>query len=199
MVDIREQFPILDRLQTQVICLALGIRHPFDPRTRTPIVLTTDFVITRQTPGGLQDFAYSVKQKSDLKNKRTVDKLAIEELYWSSRGIEWSPLFHEDLKSTEFQNLSWIMGSLDADNQSIADMLTLGTAISQEALLFSELPINEVCERVDRHFGLARGASLSCLRKMLGRKLATTDLRKPHLYSLPARDFTWPLERHKWM
>src|SRR4051794_29504805 len=46
VVDIREQFPLLPVEETVAIAQALGIRHPMDMRTKKPIVLTTDFLIT---------------------------------------------------------------------------------------------------------------------------------------------------------
>lgn len=43
ITDIREQFPLLPLEETIVIADELGIKHPTDPKTDDPIVMTTDF------------------------------------------------------------------------------------------------------------------------------------------------------------
>ncbi|MBJ7533034.1 TnsA endonuclease N-terminal domain-containing protein [Rhodomicrobium vannielii ATCC 17100] len=44
VTDIREQFP-LKRDATQRIAAQLGAAHPLDLASRTPLVMTTDFLI----------------------------------------------------------------------------------------------------------------------------------------------------------
>lgn len=46
-LDIREQFALLPWEETQSIAQKLGIRHSTYPGTRTPIVVTSDLVLTR--------------------------------------------------------------------------------------------------------------------------------------------------------
>nr|WP_239586128.1 TnsA endonuclease N-terminal domain-containing protein [Brevibacillus laterosporus] len=46
IVDIREQFPLLPLEETIVIANELGINHPTDLKTGSPIVMTTDFLLT---------------------------------------------------------------------------------------------------------------------------------------------------------
>lgn len=46
ILDIREQFPLLLQEETIVVAEELGIKHPVDPKTGDPIVMTTDFLLT---------------------------------------------------------------------------------------------------------------------------------------------------------
>lgn len=46
VIDIREQFALLPWGETQSIASALRIRHPVYPCTHTPIVMTSDIVLT---------------------------------------------------------------------------------------------------------------------------------------------------------
>ena len=43
VIDIREQFPLLDRKKTLEIAALCGIRHPVDPISGALWVITTDF------------------------------------------------------------------------------------------------------------------------------------------------------------
>lgn len=42
-LDIREQFPLLPLEETIVIADELGLKHPTNPKTNEPVVMTTDF------------------------------------------------------------------------------------------------------------------------------------------------------------
>lgn len=46
VVDIREQYPLLPLDETLAIARRLGFVHPRHPRTKEPIVMTTDFLLT---------------------------------------------------------------------------------------------------------------------------------------------------------
>lgn len=87
IVDLREQFP-LDLDETYAIAADLGIRHPTDPRTREPVVMTTDFVNTVHRPVGTIEQARTLKYAKDLASPRVMEKFEIERLYWAAREID---------------------------------------------------------------------------------------------------------------
>jgi hypothetical protein len=74
-LDIREQFPITDRRETLAIARSLGVRHPVDRASQSPIVITTDLVSTQGTAHGPMLAAYSVKEADDLSSVRVLEKL----------------------------------------------------------------------------------------------------------------------------
>lgn len=49
VIDFREQFPVLPLEETRLIADELGIKHPTDPKTGEPILMTTDFLLTVDT------------------------------------------------------------------------------------------------------------------------------------------------------
>ena len=55
--DIREQFPLLPLEETIVIADELGIKHPTDPKTNEPVVMTTDFLLTMDKGKGIFEVA----------------------------------------------------------------------------------------------------------------------------------------------
>jgi hypothetical protein len=46
VIDLREQYPLLPLKKTIFIADKMGIKHPTDPKTHHPIVMTTDQLIT---------------------------------------------------------------------------------------------------------------------------------------------------------
>ena len=60
VIDIREQFP-LDREETVRIAEEIGIDHSVDPKTNTPIVMTTDFLVTVREGNTIINKARTIK------------------------------------------------------------------------------------------------------------------------------------------
>lgn len=102
--DIREQFP-LDLDETKAIAQELGINHPADPKTKEPIVMTTDFLITIKSQINAIDVARTVKYSKDLNNKRTLEKFEMERVYWHNREIDWSIITEREINSTIVENI----------------------------------------------------------------------------------------------
>jgi len=72
VVDIREQYPLLPIEETLAIARSCGIRHPIDPKTKEPVVMTTDFVLTVRQGASDIDQPRTVKYRADLFNLRTL-------------------------------------------------------------------------------------------------------------------------------
>jgi hypothetical protein len=112
IVAIYEQFPLLPEEHTQRIATCLGIRHPRYPNSKTPLVMTTDFFLTRTNNQGKHSpLAVSVKSANDLRGAhraRTLAKLEIERRYWSMRNVPWLLITDEDINETLIANLDWL-------------------------------------------------------------------------------------------
>ena len=65
VIDIREQFPILPLNLTQKVAHTLGVKHPTHPKTKEPIIVTTDQLLTIKTPQGNSYHAVSVKPECE--------------------------------------------------------------------------------------------------------------------------------------
>jgi hypothetical protein len=112
IVDIREQFPLLPEENTQRIAAHLGIRHPRYPNSGTPIVMTTDFLLTLADSRPKHSFlAVSIKSADDLRGPqrtRTLAKLEVERRYWLMRNVPWQMVTDEDFDQTLIASLDWL-------------------------------------------------------------------------------------------
>ena len=112
VVDIREQFPLFPELATQRVASSLGVRHPSYPRSRTPIVMTTDFLLTRIDKSGKRSLvAFCIKSADELRGqsrKSVLTKLEIERRYWLLRGIPWYLFTNVEFDKTVIDNLEWL-------------------------------------------------------------------------------------------
>jgi hypothetical protein len=82
VIDIREQYPLLPIEDTISIANELGISYPRHPEIGEDIIMTTDFLITVSTEGGVKEVARTIKSKDDLLDKRILEKFEIERVFW---------------------------------------------------------------------------------------------------------------------
>src|SRR5699024_12849558 len=87
VLDIREQFALLPQEETIVIAEELGIKHPADPKTGDPIVMSTDFLLTVGKGQGVFEVAHTISMKTELLQGRVLEKFEIEREYCERRGI----------------------------------------------------------------------------------------------------------------
>lgn len=98
VVNIREQFPVLDRSKTMEIAEILGYQHPRSNTTKVNAVITADFLVTyKKTDGELTTVARSIKPHKELQKKRTLEKLIIEKYYFESIGIDWAVITEKEI------------------------------------------------------------------------------------------------------
>lgn len=119
VTDIREQFALLPWEETQSIAAEFNIRHPMYPGTHTPIVMTSDLVLTIANSPRSPFFAVSVKPASQLNVqdsacRRVLEKLFIEKKYWESRNVPWVVCTDEMLPKTRVRNLDFLRPTLVA-------------------------------------------------------------------------------------
>lgn len=108
IIDIREQFPLLPLEETIVIADELGIKHPVDPKTNEPIVMTTDFLLTVDKGEGIVEVARTVKMKDELYKKRVLEKFDIENVYWKRRNVDWGIVTEFQIPKIFARNISYI-------------------------------------------------------------------------------------------
>lgn len=125
--DIREQFALLPWLEPAEIADGLDIHYPTYPASDTPIVMTSDNVLTLCTNYGPKYVVISIKPSSELdpnnkKSQRTLEKLLIEKTYWEKRNIHWELITEQDMSENRYYNLvnlraghvAWELNWLDA-------------------------------------------------------------------------------------
>lgn len=107
VVDIREQFPIFPLNFTQKVAKILGVEHPTHPHTKEPIIMTTDQLLTIDTPQGIIYHAVSVKPEDESSDLRVLEKLDIERVCWELLGVKFRYFTGNELTRVQSSNLEW--------------------------------------------------------------------------------------------
>lgn len=204
--DIREQFALLPWEETQEIAKELGVKHPVYPGTTTPIVMTTDLVVTLTSPVHPFDVSGQTKlpisssllngcylpicvkpekylefdETLPLKEAKTVrrvkEKIWIEKVYWERRGLP--------LLITSPKRMPWNRAT-NLDNYRISilarelDWLTKYLPDFCELFLMKwrqDRPLKELIEIVGKRINLDINHSTNLLGRALWLKLLPINL-----------------------
>ncbi|MGQ7889252.1 TnsA endonuclease N-terminal domain-containing protein [Paenibacillus sp. WC2504] len=173
VVDMREQFPLLPREETQAIAAELGVKHPADPKTKVDVVMTTDNVITQKTQFGQVIKARSIKYEDALQMRRNAEKQTIEKIYWTRRGVEWNVVTENSIHIPKVQNVQMFhkLRSKFGLFPNVDDSLL---KIMEEKLI-KLLPGNnkilaDVTDAMDKHFNVLASTSITLLMHLIANK-----------------------------
>ncbi len=107
VIDIREQFPLFPLNYTQKIAKTLGVEHPKHPQSKEPIIMTTDQLLTIDSPQGTTFHAISIKPEDDSGDLRVLEKIDIERVCWELLGVKFSYFTGNELTRVQSYNLHW--------------------------------------------------------------------------------------------
>ncbi|MGA9996901.1 MAG: TnsA endonuclease C-terminal domain-containing protein [Pyrinomonadaceae bacterium] len=180
--DYREQFPLLPLEETIEIAREMGVRHPTDPRTKHPIVMSTDMVLTVGQRLENTCHPYTVKYMKDLGKLRATEKLEIERRYWAMpyRSLQLKIMTEQQVSNDFVWNMLWVLPfyeiaalypltELEVDR--IASVLT-------QSLLHENLPLRTVAQKCDRTLRLDSGTSLAVIRHLISRRYWEVEITK---------------------
>ena len=167
VLDIREQFPLLDLELAADIASKAGIKYPRDNISGFPYVLTCDFMIT--TNDGLR--ARTIKSTKDLGNKRTLEKLEIERRYWKSYNVEWRIVTENEISTKKAKHIEWIY--------TAAELPTYLMVPGYREEMLYQLTLQSVqrtADWFDEQYGLPAGSGLQMIKHLLWSKQVSLEM-----------------------
>jgi hypothetical protein len=175
VLDIREQYPLLDLRQIIEISEAAQIKYPYDPKSGFPYVMTSDFYV--ETIRG--PVVIAVKTSSDLENPRVREKLEIERRYWSNKNVRWKIVSENEINWAKARNIEWL--SQARDLQCFALSEEMQTACIDYFLMYyeSQSPlISDLLSDMELRFGLSTGIGVNIYKYLAYWKRIDFDASK---------------------
>lgn len=198
VIDVREQYPLLPLEETLAIAADCGIKHPRDPRTRHPVVMTTDFVVTVLPISSPLDRAFTVKYAADLESTRTCEKLEIERLYWKARNVERKVITEGDLSKVLARNIEWIHAYRvleDFCTLSQPSVMRVVETLSS-AVMHDCKPLRLLTIETDERLSLEPGTSLSLVRHLIATRRWLINMDRPIRLGERLQLYPSPFETH---
>jgi len=175
IINIRERFALLPWDETQAIARKLGFRHPTYPGTTTPIVLTTDLLLTKKHSDGMEQIAVSAAFTKHL-NARTLEKLLIERLYWNRRGISWLLVTEKNMPELRAANLQFFELARNDDRARKSEISPALFSKRFEENHSQDLCFSEILEKTCRDLGIDVQTGHSLLGIAVWRRMSHIDI-----------------------
>jgi hypothetical protein len=181
VTDIREQYPLLPLEETLAIAAECGIRHPVHPRTKYPIVITTDFVVTVACGAADRDEARTIKYKTDLNSARKIQKLELERRYWGNRNIDLQIVTEDQISPVLAKNVEWVHQYRNLQEFSTLPEPAVEQVIRMltEGIIGRRLPLRDLTIDTDDRLGFEPGTSLALVRHLLATRRWRVNMHKP--------------------
>ena len=175
VIDIREQFALLPWNDTKAIAEALQIPHPIYPGSCIPTVMTTDLVLTLKEPDGIRLLAVSVKMTKDL-TRRTLEKLALEKSYWTSKGIDWVLETEQSLPMVRARNLEFFENSRHLVAKNEASISPTSFAKAFEGSWSPHMRYVEILKTTCKKIGIDENAGHNLLGSAIWARTSRIDI-----------------------
>lgn len=179
VIDIREQYPLLPLEKTLFIAEKLGIKHPSDPKTKYPIIMTTDMLLTVKEEDELRFAAHSIKPISKL-SKRVVNKLQIEKAYFEDIGTSWTLITEKQINYELVKNVEWLHSDRNINElfHLTLELVNLIEPTLYKATQKQEKPLAEITGDFDEYFDLPPGTCMQLVRFLIANRYWITEMRK---------------------
>lgn len=167
VLDIREQYPLLDMELATDVAQRAGIKYPKDNVSGFPYILTCDFMIT--TEGGFK--ARTIKSASELRNKRTLEKLEIERRYWNALDIDWRIITEHEIDFQKAKYIEWLYTAANLPEH-------LTPRRYRDAIL-SRIYADSVSQTAnwfDEQYGFPPGSGLCLIKNLIWRRQIVYDM-----------------------
>ncbi len=179
--DIREQFALLPWDEPQSIAQSLGITYPKYPGTDTPIVMTSDIVLTIENSTNQEFSVISVKPASrlvpsDPRYHRTLEKLLIEKVYWQRRHVQWSLCTDAMLPITKVRNLDILRPTMVSRESDWLNSLLPEFSEILPSLCSDQHSLNSVLLSTATHFGCSVDDAFKLFGRSVWMHLVPVDL-----------------------
>lgn len=177
VIDIREQFPLLPLDLSVKIAQTLGVEHPINPQSRDKdvSVMTTDFLLTRTDGTKIWYEAISVKPESELKDKRTAEKLEIERVWWQLQGVRFHLFVMTQQNKIQSRNIQWFTSPYRHGACFSEDLIRAAKTLIQPGTRL----IEELCNIFVQELGVEQAEALVLFKVLLATKQVVVDLDKP--------------------
>lgn len=186
VIDIREQFPLIDVNKTFEIANKKNIKHPINTVDKTLNVFTTDFMITKKIGSSEILVARTIKYCDDLDKKRTIELFEIEKEYWKSKGVDWAIVTDKNIPNNLVENIKWIhkFSNLNSfkENSQLSDEKINSILASINEELYSNKNQNGKLDNllisIDDKYSIERGISLNLFKYGIFNKIINVDMNK---------------------
>jgi hypothetical protein len=199
ILDIKEQFPLLD-VETIVDQMDESLlKRLKDPKTEVPHVITTTFVITAKDHQGREiQYARAIKDAAELEKKATLERLEIQRRYWEARHVDFAIVTQHEIPVQRSRNIEWVMSALNVEDYGFSiSQIQAYASILQERLLSSDQSIRTILASFEREMKEEAGTGLLVFRYLIASRLIQINMDADIQLSATPKDLGLKVNMHQ--
>jgi hypothetical protein len=197
VVDIRENYPLLDIESVIKEKEDLDFDIFTNKESQTPYVISTSFLITlKDKNGDLKYAARSIKAASELEKKKTLEKLEIERRYWNQKNIDWGIVTQKEIPKQLVKNIEWIHSSkYDFEERGITEKeVQLMCAALKDNIIRRNEALAKIISEFDYEYNYQSGTGLYLFKYLIASKKLNVDMKNEiNINKLSSSDIVVPI------
>ncbi|MEB3103979.1 TnsA endonuclease C-terminal domain-containing protein [Ferviditalea candida] len=177
VVSVKEQYPLLN-IADIMDQLDESLVKRLKNRDGTPHVLVTTFLITaKDEKGQLRTYARSIKDRTELEKKDTLERLEIQRRYYESLKMEYAIVTSEEIPYQRSRNIEWVLPALYIEDAGLTEQeVKYYSTYIMEALRSKREPVRGILDAFERETKREKGLGLFLFRYLIASKQIEINL-----------------------
>ncbi|WP_430789084.1 TnsA endonuclease C-terminal domain-containing protein [Virgibacillus flavescens] len=180
VIDIREQFPLLDFHEMNVPVDQELEKKLFNSKTNVPHVFIVPFMVTRIDQDGNPFYeARVIKSSTELAKKTTISRLELLRRYFEQKQIDFGIVTEKEINKQLARNTGWVLTAYDI--QDYPELIGNLAFLKKDLKDYLTNPIEtfqSIIQRIEKSYQLDEGLGLILLKHLVATKEIQMELNQ---------------------
>lgn len=186
VIDIREQYPLLDFHDQNISVDEALAKKIFHSKTKVPHIFTVSFLITKKGNNGESfEQVRIIKQSSELEKQATIQRIELQRRYFEKKRIDFGIVTELEINKQLARNIGWALNAYDI--QDYPDLISNMFFMKNDMLEYLLDPTDSfqrIFTRLEKTYQLDEGLGLILFKHLIATKVVKMKLnRKIYLTS----------------
>ncbi|MDF1511265.1 TnsA endonuclease N-terminal domain-containing protein [Robertmurraya sp. DFI.2.37] len=180
VLDVREQFPLLDFHEMNIPVDQELEKKLFSTKTNVPHVFIVSFMVTRIDQNGNSFYeARAIKSSTELTKKATIERLEMQRRYFEKKQIDFGVVTEMNINKQLARNIGWVLTAYDI--QDYPDLVRNFLYLKEDLLHYLSnhtATFQMVFQRIEKDYQLDEGLGLILFKHLVATKQIKFDLNR---------------------
>ncbi|MEQ2529423.1 TnsA endonuclease C-terminal domain-containing protein [Bacillaceae bacterium CLA-AA-H227] len=180
VLDVREQFPLLDFHEMNIPIDQELEKKLFSTKTDVPHVFIVSFMVTRIDQSGNSFYeARAIKSSTELTKKATIERLEMQRRYFEKKQIDFGVVTEMNINKQLARNIGWVLTAYDI--QDYPNLVRNFLYLKEDLLRYLSnhtATFQMVFQRIEKDYQLDEGLGLILFKHLVATKQIKLDLNR---------------------
>lgn len=181
VIDIREQYPLLDYHELNIQLDHALEKKLFNTKTKVPHIFTISFLVTRIDGNNNPYYeARVIKMSSELEKKATIERLELLRRYFEKKNIGFGIVTEKEINQQMSRNIGWALTAYDIQDYPdlVGNIDFLKSDMLNNLSFNTERTFQSVFSMLERSYQLNEGMGLILFKHLIATKQIMMDMSR---------------------